>query len=460
MAPIRCSAKPLLDPPGPLADALAQRDGVFGALADPTLLARLELKPGARLTVGNANFEIRAALTSEPDKLAGGIGFGPRLLVSQDALRATGLLQPGSLVRWHYRLRLPNNDASDAAAKAVTAQARTQLPEAGWDIRSRSNASPQLERNVERFTQFLTIVGLTALLVGGVGVGNAVKSHLDRRRETIATMKALGASGRRIFAIYLTQVLLLALLGGAIGVAIGAVLPFVVSWTFGAIIPLPIVPAVHPAELVLALIYGMLTALVFALWPLGRAHDVPVAELFRDMVAPQPRRPRKRYVAFTAIAVVVLATLAVLLAYDRRVAIIYVATAAGVFLLLRVVASLLMLVARRAPRVSATGLRMAIANIHRPSALTPTIVLSLGLGHRAAGHRDRDRRQSEPAILQRAAGKGAVVLFPRYPGRSGRALRRFRARAGAGRKAGRSADAARPHHFRRRHAGREHQAKG
>ena len=370
----------LLDPPGPLANALAQRDGVFGAVADPTLMARLELKSGARIAVGNANIEIRATLTSEPDKLAGGIGFGPRLLVNQDALRATGLLQPGSLVRWHYRLRLPNNDASDAAAKLVSAQARTQLPEAGWDIRSRSNASPQLERNVERFTQFLTIVGLTALLVGGVGVGNGVKSHLDRRRETIATMKALGASGRRIFTIYLTQVLLLALLGGAIGVTIGAILPFVISWTFGAIIPLPIVPAVHPAELFLALIYGMLTALVFALWPLGRAHDVPVAELFRDLVALQPRRPRKRYIAFTAAAVGVLAALAVLLAYDRRVAVIYVATAAGVFLLLRVVASLLMLAARWAPRISATGLRMAIANIHRPSALTPTIVLSLGLG--------------------------------------------------------------------------------
>ena len=370
----------LLDPPGTLNDALAQRDGAFGAVADPTLMARLELKPGARITVGNANIDIRAVLTSEPDKLAGGIGLGPRLLVSQDALRTTGLLQPGSLVRWHYRLRLPDNDASDAAAKAVAAQARTQLPEAGWDIRSRSNASPQLERNVERFTQFLTIVGLTALLVGGVGVGNGVKSHLDRRRETIATMKALGASGRRVFTIYLTQVLLLALFGGAIGVTIGAILPFVISWTFGAIIPLPIVPALHPAELLLALVYGMLTALVFALWPLGRAHDVPVAELFRDMVAPQPRRPRKRYVAFTAIAVVILGTIAVLLAYDRRVAIIYVATAAGVFLLLRVVASLLMLIARRAPRTGATGLRMAVANIHRPSALTPTIVLSLGLG--------------------------------------------------------------------------------
>ena len=370
----------VLDPPGALADALAQHDGIFGAVADPTLMARLDIKPGARLTIGSAIVEIRAALTSEPDKLAGGIGFGPRLMASQDALHATGLLQPGSLVRWHYRLRLPENDASDAAAKAVTSQARAQLPEAGWDIRGRSNASPQLERNVERFTQFLTIVGLTALLVGGVGVGNAVKSHLDRRRETIATMKALGASGRRVFAIYLTQVLLLALAGGVIGVTLGAILPFVIAWTFGAIIPLPIEPALHPGELALAIIYGLLTALVFALWPLGRAHDVPVAELFRDMVAQQPRRPRPRYVAFTALAVVILAVFAVMLAYDRRVAIIYVITAAGIFLLLRVVASLLMMLARRVPRARSTELRMAVANIHRPSALTPTIVLSLGLG--------------------------------------------------------------------------------
>jgi putative ABC transport system permease protein len=275
---------------------------------------------------------------------------------------------------------LPANDTTDAAAKAMTALARAQFPEAGWDIRSRSNASPQLERNVERFTQFLTIVGLTALLVGGVGVGNAVKSHLDRRRETIATMKALGATGSRVFAIYLTQVLLLAAVGGAIGMALGALLPFLIAWTFGAIIPLPIEPAMQPAALVLALVYGLLTALAFALWPLGRAHDVPVGALFRDAVAPQPRWPRKIYIALTAVAVAVLATLAVVLAYDQRVAIVYVAVAAGVFVVLRLVASLLMFAARHAPRARSTVLRMAVANIHRPSALTPTVVLSLGLG--------------------------------------------------------------------------------
>src|SRR5262249_21840666 len=289
-------------------------------------------------------------------------------------------LPPASMLRFPYPLRLPANNATDDNTKAAAIQARAQLPEAGWDIRSRSNASPRLERNVERFTQFLTIVGLTALLVGGVGVGNAVKSHLDRRRETIATMKALGASGRRVFAIYLTQGILLALAGGIVGAAVGAALPFLIWWTFGAIIPLPIVPALHSGELVLAVVYGILTALAFALWPLGRAHDVPVGALFRDMVTPQQRWPRKRYVAFTVLAVVVLAALAVLLAYDRRVAVIYVGTAAAVFVLLRIVAVFLMMVARRLPRPRSAGLRMAVANIHRPSALTPTIVLSLGLG--------------------------------------------------------------------------------
>jgi putative ABC transport system permease protein len=161
---------------------------------------------------------------------------------------------------------------------------------------------------------------------------------------------------------------------------LGAILPFLMSWTFGAIIPLPIDPALHPAELALALVYGLMTALAFALWPLGRAHDVPVGALFRDVVAPQPRLPRKIYIALTAAAVMALAALAVLLAYDRRVAIIYVGVAAGIFVTLRLIAGLLMLAARHAPRARSTVLRMAIANIHRPGALTPTIVLSLGLG--------------------------------------------------------------------------------
>src|ERR1700736_6430770 len=152
-----------LDPRQSLGEVLAQRSGAFGAAADPALLARLDLAPGARVTIGSATIQIRAVLQSEPDKLAGGLGFGPRLLMSEEALRATGLLRPGSVVRWHYRLRLAGNDETDAAVRAITAAAQAQLPEAGWEIRSRSNASPSLAQNVERFTQYLTLVGVTAL---------------------------------------------------------------------------------------------------------------------------------------------------------------------------------------------------------------------------------------------------------------------------------------------------------
>jgi putative ABC transport system permease protein len=367
------------EPALPLASALGERDGAFGALADPALLARLDLQPGARVTVGTATFELRANLRTEPDKLAGGIGFGPRLLISEEALRATGLLQPGSLVRWHYRLRLPDA-ASDDRAAAAAAQARAQLPNAGWEIRTRSNASPQLERNVDRFSQFLTLVGLTALLVGGVGVANAVKSHLDRKREVIATMKSLGATGAQVFGIYLVQVLLLALVGALIGLGIGAALPFLIKWGFGAIIPLPIEPSLNPGGLAVALLYGLLTAVAFSLWPLGRARDVPVSALFRDAVDPGRRWPRRSYVAATALVVAALAAMAVVLAYDRRIAAIFVAAAAVVFVALWLVAALLMLLARKAPRARSTVLRLAIANIARPGALTRTVVLSLGLG--------------------------------------------------------------------------------
>ena len=201
-----------LAPKLPVADLLAERDGAFGAAVDSTLLARLDLKLGDRVSgrqrhISDPQRRRRRARQARRRH----VGFGPRFLVSEASLRATGLLQPGSLVRWIYRVKLPDNAADDRAATALADDARKALhPQAGWEIRSRGNASPQLERTISRFTQFLTLVGLAALLVGGVGVANAVKSHIDRRRDVIAAFKALGATGRDVFTIYLTQVVVLA----------------------------------------------------------------------------------------------------------------------------------------------------------------------------------------------------------------------------------------------------------
>ncbi|WP_291686188.1 FtsX-like permease family protein [Bradyrhizobium sp.] len=369
-----------LEPKLPVADLLAERDAAFGAAADSTLLARLDLKIGDRISIGSASFEIRSVVNAEPDKLAGGVGLGPRFLISEAGLRATGLLQPGSLVRWIYRVKLPDNATDDRAATALIDDVRHVLPEAGWEIRSRSNASPQLERTIGRFTQFLTLVGLAALLVGGVGVANAVKSHIDRRRDVIAAFKALGATGRDVFTIYLTQVILLAGIGSAIGLAAGAALPFIIVGVFGKLLPLPVVPALHADELALSFVYGLLTALAFGLWPLGRVHDVPVAALFREAVTSEWHRPRWRYLALMAVVIALLVAVVIGLAYDKRVAAAFVVSSIAVFALLRGIAAGLMAVARRLPRSRFTMLRLAIANIHRPGALTPSVVMSLGLG--------------------------------------------------------------------------------
>jgi putative ABC transport system permease protein len=369
-----------LDPELPVADLLAERDGAFGAAADSTLLARLDLKIGDRISIGSATFQIRSVVGAEPDRLAGGLGFGPRFLVSEAGLRATALLQPGSLVRWIYRVKLPDNAADDRAATRLADDTRSALPEAGWEIRSRGNASPQLERTISRFTQFLTLVGLAALLVGGVGVANAVKSHIDRRRDVIAAFKALGATGRDVFTIYLTQVVVLAAIGSVIGLAAGAALPFVIVGVFGKLLPLPVVAALHPDELALSFVYGLLTALTFGLWPLGRVHDVPVAALFREAVASEWHRPRWRYLALMAVVIALLVAVVVGLAYDKRVAAVFVGSSVVVFALLRGIAAGLMALARRLPRTRITMLRLAIANIYRPGALTPSVVMSLGLG--------------------------------------------------------------------------------
>ncbi|NRG17156.1 ABC transporter permease [Rhizobiales bacterium] len=364
---------------GSLEDALAKKDGTWGAVVDLALLARLKLNVGDEVSIGRTKVRIADTIAAEPDKLDGGLEFGPRLMISNEAIGDTGLVQPGSLVRWHYRLKLPPG-ASEERIKAVSEDASDAFPEAGWRIRSRANAAPGLQRNINRFSQFLTLVGLTALVVGGVGVANAVRSFLEKKRGVIATFKCIGAEGGFVFRVYLIQIMALAGIGIAIGLVIGMVIPFVASGFLSSVLPVEAAADVFPTELGLGVVYGFLTALAFALWPLGRAHDVPPRALFRDDIGNGRRFPRKRYMFATAVTVAVLAAIAVWLSADKRIALVYVGATAGAFVLLVLVARAIMWGARRLPHVRSTELRLAIGNIHRPGALTPSVVLSLGLG--------------------------------------------------------------------------------
>jgi putative ABC transport system permease protein len=369
------------DPDRPLAELLASRDGVHGAVVDPLVLARLGLAVGERVRVGEATVELRAAVVSEPDKVAAGVGLGPRLLLSETALRAAGLVQPGSLIRWTYRLNLTGDEPAITAALArLEADAKAALPDAGWEVRTRANADPRFGRNIDRFSQFLTLVGLTALLVGGVGVANAVRRFVDMKRLDFATLKALGAPGGRVVVIHLAQVMLVACIGVTIGLVVGASLPFALAGALGDVLPVPLAPTIAWGELGTAALYGLVTALVFALLPLGAAHDTPVSALFRDTVEAGARRPRLIYLAAFALSLALLAAITIGFAYDGRIAAIYIGVIAGVFVLLRAVSFAIIRIAAASPRPRGPSARLALANMHRPGTLTPSLVLSLGLG--------------------------------------------------------------------------------
>jgi putative ABC transport system permease protein len=127
-------------------------------------------------------------------------------------------------------VKLPEDRASDKdALKAARQGIESKFPQSGFAIRDWTDPAPSLRRDADRFTQFVSFVGLTALLLGGIGVGNAIQSYMAKKRDIIATFKCLGAPSRLVLNVYLLQALMLALLGIGIGLVIGALTPALLS---------------------------------------------------------------------------------------------------------------------------------------------------------------------------------------------------------------------------------------
>ncbi|MCH9765564.1 MAG: FtsX-like permease family protein, partial [Alphaproteobacteria bacterium] len=212
-----------------LGDSLHLRRDVFdkgGLAVDPILLDRFKLKLGDQIQIGDARLPILAVIKKEPDGLTDRLTYGPRVLLALPTLAKTKLVQPGTLVRWRYAVQLPDQAGADPRQlKAFRDALQDALPEAGFTIVDRSDPSPRITRTLERLRQFLTLLGLTALMVGGVGVANAVATFVDRRRKVIATMKSVGATSAQVMAIFVTQILLIALVGIALGLAVGYLIP-------------------------------------------------------------------------------------------------------------------------------------------------------------------------------------------------------------------------------------------
>ncbi len=363
------------EPPLPAGEKLDGPDE-FGALVEAALLTRLNGKLGDRVKIGDTHFVIKGVITTEPDRAVRAFNLGPRFMTSLAGLKATGLLQPGSLIYHSYRLRLPDRETVDP----LKAELQTRFPESGWRVRSWREATPRITFFLDRMNLNMTLIGLCSLLVGGLGVSGAVRGYLDGKISNIATMKCLGAPGRLIFTAYLLQILFLGTLGSTAGLVAGAALPYLLQQLIGSHLPVPLAPALYWPVLFTAALFGLLIALIFSLNSLGLAKQVSASVLFRGYSETANKSPGRAINLAIAVFSICLAALAILTSSDQRLAFWFISGAALCFVIFRFAAASVVRMTKLLPQPKKPSLRLGLSNIHRRGSPAGSALFSLGLG--------------------------------------------------------------------------------
>ena len=253
------------------------------------LLLRTGLHVGDNVRVGGKLFRIAATVVDEPDRLSGNFEAGPRVLISREALDATGLLAPGNHATERLLFKLPpptdGRPVSDAAVAALKTKVAALLPEA--QITDYRETNPSLTEGLDRATSLLSLMSLVALVLGAVGVAMAMRAHLQQRLDTIAIMKSLGARSGQIMKIYLLQTLLLGLAGGLLGVLLGVAVQLAFPLVLGKLINVPTELHLQWRAIFTGLGAGLLTTLLFTLPPLLDIRGVRPSLILRRDTEPE-----------------------------------------------------------------------------------------------------------------------------------------------------------------------------
>jgi putative ABC transport system permease protein len=339
------------------------------------LANRLALKRGGTVRFGERSFTVADVLTEEPDRLGEGFTLGPVAIIALEDLESTKLIQPGSMFEAKYRVRTAPERSLDGVRDRVEAA----TAEAGWEVTDRANGAPGTRRFIERMGQFLALVGLAALVIAGIGVGNGVASYLAGKRQGLATLKVLGADSGVVLRIYGIQILAVAAIGIGAGLMAGALLPPLIGWVAGPVLPVQPGFALYPLPLAVAAAYGLLIAIAFALPPLAASRRVPAAGMYRAGVE-GIGRPEWRVVLAVGLALVAVIALAIGTAREPLFAAGFIGATGVLLAILTLMAQGIARVAARLPRPKAPLLRLALANLHRPGSATAALVVALGLG--------------------------------------------------------------------------------
>ena len=348
----------------------------FGAVADSSLLASLGLQIGDSAQLGDINIVITASLEAEPDNSISFVSFGPRLLVSQDTLAATGLNQPGSFITYRSRFLLDD----PAKVEPTTERLSEQLKNTHMRLRTMSRAAPGFDRFITRAELFLTLVGLTALLIGGLGISGGVRAWLASRMHVIATLKCLGAPAKMIFYIYMMQVMALAMIGIIAGLVIASLAPMMAASLFSQYVNVPLAVTLFPAPLAIAGAFGLVTTFVFAVWPLSRTRFIKAAHLFRTMISLPSGRPTAGALLVVAAGIAVLVMLAIVATGYIMLSIYFMVGTALSLVLLGALGEIVIRGLRKLPAPAYVPAHLALSAIIRPNSPLRSIIVAFGLG--------------------------------------------------------------------------------
>lgn len=361
-------------------DALAtllRPEGEFFALVQEALLIRLNLSVGDIMKVGQADFRIAGVLKKEPDRAAGAFSFGPRVLISRRGLEASQLIQPGSRITHRHLFKLPET----LSARDVQAELAHTFPDKTVRVTSYQEAQPMLRRFLGQMTMYLGLVGVIALIVGGIGVAGSVRAFLKEKLETIAVLKALGAESSLILHVYLVQTLLLGLLGSVAGAALGAGLQFALPPLMVQWLPIELDFHLAPLPVIRGITMGLLTTGLFAFWPLLEVRYVRTNRIFRREITEEPAGvPGKSAWFVSLLLALALSGLALWQAGSWRAGGLFIGALILALVLLRGTAWLVVWAARKLPRWRPLAWRQGVTNLYRPGSQAKTILVSVGVG--------------------------------------------------------------------------------
>ena len=364
-----------LAPAGSLESALAQRDGQWGAALDATLAERMGIAVGDQVEVGDLSLDVRALITRQPDRSLRADWGGAPVLVADGGLMATGLVQPLSRIDYRYRVR------TDQPASVWRDRFIAAFPALDAEVDTFDERSERMAEVLGQIGSGLLLIGFSALFIGGLGVFNSVQAYLQGKLASLATLRALGLRDGHLAAMVLLQILMLALIASAVGVLLGNGLALAGALATSERLPMGLLLSGLWQPSLVALAFGVLTALAFAMPALGRALSVTPAVLFRGNAGVVLNTPRKAWWLTAAVAAVLLALLVLALPDPRFGAGFVLATALLLALLDAITRGLRRVAARlqgSAGWQPPLAVQLALANLQQPASPLRPALLSLG----------------------------------------------------------------------------------